>query len=209
MPANRLIHLRHVGSQSDPTNQNSFAVRRANRYGGQVQRSTLVALAAAAIIAAQVPARAQDHEGAYQEAQRLLRADQADAARGAAEPLASSGDETWQLIGRSLQALASGDVDAARGTAQQAVERNGDSAWTHFQLGFVAYRQNDFPTAASECERATQINGDLAYAHYFAGLAFQRERNSAKAGDHLNTFLRLAPDAPERQAVLAIVRTLG
>lgn len=174
------------------------------------KRSMLIVIAAIATIGAvSMPANAQDLGGAYLEAQRLLRADQPDAARAAAEPLASSGDETWQLIGRSLTALASGDNDGARGGAQQAVERNGESPWTHFQLGFVAYRQNDWAAAANECERATQLNGDLAYAHYFAGLAFQRQRQSAKAAEHLNTFLRLAPDAPERQAILAIVRTLG
>jgi tetratricopeptide (TPR) repeat protein len=171
------------------------------------KRSLPIALAAFAIVASAVPARAQSD--AYLEAQRLLRADQADAARAAAEPLATGGDETWQLIGRSVQSLAGGDIDGARGAAQQAVERAGDSPWSHFQLCFVAYRQNDWGTAANECERATQLNGDLAYAHYFSGLAFQRQRQNAKAADHLQTFLRLAPDAPERQAILAIVRTLG
>lgn len=73
----------------------------------------------------------------------------------------------------------------------------------------VAYRQNDWAVATSECERATELNSDLAYAHYYAGLAFQKQRQSAKAAEHLQEFLRLAPDAPERAAVLAIIRTLG
>jgi tetratricopeptide (TPR) repeat protein len=175
------------------------------------KRSILTVIAASAmILTAHLPAAAQEDLGAsYLEAQRLLRADQPDGARAAIAPVVASGDETWQLIGRSTSALIDGDIDGARAQAQQAVERNGDSPWTHYQLGFVAYRQNDWETAANESARATELNNDLPYAHYFAGLAFQKQRNSAKAAEHLHAFLRLAPDAPERQAVSAIVRTLG
>lgn len=171
-------------------------------------KRSVTVIAAAMLVTIALPASAQE-DAAYQEAQRLLRVDQPDAARAALAPVLSSGDEVWQIIGRSLQALVDGDVDGARASAQQAVDRNGDSPWTHFQLGLVASRQNDWALAASALDRTTQLNGDIAYAHYYAGLAFQRLRQSAKAGEHLNAFLRLAPEAPERSAVLAIVRTLG
>jgi hypothetical protein len=53
-----------------------------------------------------------------------------------------------------------------------------------------------------------ELKPDFAYAHYYAALANQRQRQLPKAADHFNAFLRLAPDAPERSAVLAIMRTL-
>ena len=49
---------------------------------------------------------------------------------------------------------------------------------------------------------------DLAYAHYYGALAAQRQRQLPKAAGHFDAFLRLAPDAPERQAVQAVMRTL-
>jgi tetratricopeptide (TPR) repeat protein len=185
------------------------------------KRSIQIATIAGAAIVATPPAIAacnepalavadeQDPAAAYLEAQAALRAEQGDRARELFAQVQGSGDETWQTIGRSGTALLDGDVDGARAAAQQAVERNADSPWTQYQLGVVANRQNDWPTAAAAFERATQLNGDLAYAHYHAGLAFQKQRQSAKASEHLQMFLKLAPDAPERAGVLAIIRTLG
>jgi hypothetical protein len=49
---------------------------------------------------------------------------------------------------------------------------------------------------------------DFAYAHYYAALAYQRQRQLPKTAEHFDAFLRLAPDAPERSAVIAILRTI-
>lgn len=152
----------------------------------------------------------QDDPGAaYQSAQAAMRANQPDRAREELAKVQASGDGTWQAIARSASLAVDGDLDGARGAAQEAVNGNGESPWTHYHLGFVAYRQNDWGTAANECDRATQLNNDLAYAHYYAGLAFQKQRQSAKAGEHLQKFLQLAPEAPERDAIRVILRTLG
>lgn len=156
-----------------------------------------------------ITAQDVDPAVAYTAAQTAIRGDQPDQAREELARVQANPDGTWQTIGRSASLLVDGDIDGARAAAQQAVDANGESPWTHYHLGFVAYRQNDWAVAASESERATQLNGDLAYAHYFAGLAFQKQRQSAKAAEHLQAFLRLAPDAPERAAVTTIIRTLG
>jgi tetratricopeptide (TPR) repeat protein len=171
------------------------------------KRSLFTLVASAMMLAAPLPAAAQDPGEAYLSALAAIRANQNDRAREALGPV--QGDETWDLIKRSTLALADGDVDGARGAAQEAVNKNGDSPWTHFQLGVVAYRQNDWELSANECARAAELKGDLAYAHYYAGLAFQKQHNSAKASEHLHQFLNLAPNAPERAAVNAVIRTLG
>ena len=56
--------------------------------------------------------------------------------------------------------------------------------------------------------RAVELKPDFAYAHYYAALAYQRQRQLSKTAEHFDAFLRLAPDAPERSAVLAILRTI-
>ena len=48
----------------------------------------------------------------------------------------------------------------------------------------------------------------LQNAHYYAALAYQRQRQLSKTAEHFDAFLRLAPDAPERSAVLAVLRTI-
>ena len=62
--------------------------------------------------------------------------------------------------------------------------------------------------ANREFGRSVEIKPDFAYGHYYAGLAYQKLRQTAKMSQHLETFLRLAPEAPERAAVAAVLRTL-
>ena len=56
--------------------------------------------------------------------------------------------------------------------------------------------------------RALQLKPDLAYAHYYAGHAAQKQRQTPKMAEYFPHFVRLAPDAPERQTVQAILRSL-
>ena len=56
--------------------------------------------------------------------------------------------------------------------------------------------------------KAVELKPDFAYAHYYAALAYQRQRQLPKTAEHFDAFLRLAPDAPERSAVIAILRTI-
>ncbi len=69
-------------------------------------------------------------------------------------------------------------------------------------------KASDWGTAIAALTRAIELKPDFAYAHYYAALANQRARQLPKAAEHFDAFLRLAPDAPERQAVQAIMRTL-
>ena len=114
----------------------------------------------------------------------------------------------WEAIGESGEALLSGDLDAARADATRAVQANGDNPYAHYQAGLVANRQNRFQDAATSFRRATELKPDLAYAHYYAGIASQRIKQMGQMSEHLERFLQLAPEAPERGAVTAILRTL-
>jgi tetratricopeptide (TPR) repeat protein len=118
------------------------------------------------------------------------------------------GGAAWTGVGESGAALASGDIDAALAAARRAVAADGSNPFAHYHLGLAAARQNDFATASRALARATELKGDFAYAHYYAGQSFQRQRNLSKAAEHYESFLRLAPDAPERGAVMGIMKTL-
>jgi tetratricopeptide (TPR) repeat protein len=147
-------------------------------------------------------------ESTYLAAQALAKMDNNDGARGKYASLREGDAADWKAIGESGDALVAGDLDAARAAATRAVEANGDNPYAHYQAGLVANRQNRFPDAASSFRRATEIKPDLAYAHYYAGIASQRIKEIGQMTEHLERFLRLAPEAPERGTVTAILRTL-
>jgi tetratricopeptide (TPR) repeat protein len=144
----------------------------------------------------------------YLAGQILLRLDQGDNAKREFEGLTSLGDEGWQLVGESARALVDNDTQRALETATQATAVASDRFAAHYQLGLVQARREDFDAAASAFERAVELNPTFAYAHYYAGAAYSQIRRSDRTSYFFERFLKLAPDAPERTAVMSIMRTL-
>jgi tetratricopeptide (TPR) repeat protein len=141
--------------------------------------------------------------------QAYMRKEQPDRAREEFGRLkTTSGDEAWKAIGDAGEALAGGDAGGALGHAKRATQADGGNPYAQYLLGLAAVRQNDFAAASAAFARAVELKNDLAYAHYFAAQAFQRQRNLARAADHYEAFLKLAPGAPERAAVQGIMKTL-
>ena len=149
-----------------------------------------------------------DPASVYVAAQAMVKAEQGDRAREQFSRLRASDDPAWQLIAQSGDALVSGDSGRAVTLARQAVDAGGDNPFAFYQLGLAAVKASDWGTAASALSRAAELKPDFAYAHYYAALSYQRARQLPRAAEHFDAFLRLAPDAPERQAVQAIMRTL-
>ncbi len=147
-------------------------------------------------------------ESTYLAAQALIKKDDGGGAGEEYARLREAPDEAWKAIGESGAELLAGNTDAAMAAATRGVEINGEHPFAHYQLGLVASRQENFERAAEAFGRATELRPDFAYAHYYAGLANQRIRQIAKMSDHLETFVRLAPEAPERSSVMAILRAL-
>lgn len=149
-----------------------------------------------------------DPASIYVAAQAMVKAEQADRAREQFSRLRANDNPAWQLIAQSGEALVGGDSGRGVALARQAVEAAGDNPFAHYQLGLAAIKASDWGTATASLSRAAELKPDFAYAHYYAALSYQRARQLPKAAEHFDAFLRLAPDAPERQAVQAILRTL-
>jgi tetratricopeptide (TPR) repeat protein len=122
--------------------------------------------------------------------------------------LRETGDDSWKAIGESGGLLIAGDVGGALDAANRAVGANGDNPYAHYQVGVVRSRESNFQEAAPAFGRAVQLKPDFAYAHYYAGLAYSRLKQTAKMSEHLEAFMHLAPSAPERAGVAAMLRTL-
>ncbi|MBM3807900.1 MAG: hypothetical protein FJW22_06855 [Acidimicrobiia bacterium] len=152
-------------------------------------------------------ARDGDAASTYLAAQSLLKLEQPDQARAELARL-RDGDQAWGLIAESAEAQLAGDNGRAVELARRAVEADRGNAFAHYQLGLAASRATDWGRAVAGFTKALEAKPDFAYAHYYAGLAYQRQRQLPKTADHFDAFLRLAPDAPERSAVAAILRTI-
>ncbi len=143
---------------------------------------------------------------AAQSYQKLGASDQAREAYGqlAARP---EGDP-WHSIGVSGQQLLDDQTDAALGSAREAVAQAGNLPEAHYQLGLVLAKREDWRGAAEAFDRAGQLNPGMAYAHYYGGLMHYRAGRPDRMAIEFESFLKLAPEAPERPEVLQIMRTV-
>ena len=152
--------------------------------------------------------RASSPEDTYLAGLAYLRSERRDNGVAEFRRLSESGDEVWRLIGKSAVARLEQNNDEAISAARQATEMAGDNMFAHYQLGLAAGSLTDWNASSLAFDRAAQLRPDFAYAHYNAGLTFQKHGNLGKASEHFNAFLKLAPDSPDRPAVLAIMRAL-
>ena len=144
----------------------------------------------------------------YLAAQSLLRLERLDRASAEVSRLKGSDQPGWRLVGESTEALMQNNGGRAVELARATVVADGGNPFAQFLLGMSASNVSDWGTAVSAFTKAVELKPDFAYAHYYAALAYQRQRNLPKTAQHFDAFLRLAPDAPERGAVMAILRTI-
>lgn len=158
--------------------------------------------------AAKVPDEAGDDQH-YLAALAHQRLNHADEAKAEFQRL-GGGDENnpWTFIGRSATAQIDGDLGGSEAAARRAIELNGELSEAHFQLGQTLYAASNWAGAADAYDRAAQLNPGNAYAHYFAGQSFYRARRVDRMAQHFEYFLKLAPQAPERPQVEAVMRTV-
>jgi tetratricopeptide (TPR) repeat protein len=153
-------------------------------------------------------ARDGDPASTFIAAQALLKLDRPDRAVAEMTRLRASDQPAWRLVGESGEAIVANDGGRAVELARRAIEADGGNPFAHYQLGLAASKVSDWGVAVEGFTKAVELKPDFAYAHYFAALAYQRQRQLPKSAQHFDAFLRLAPDAPERAAVVAILRTI-
>ncbi len=149
-----------------------------------------------------------DPTSTYLAGQALLKLDQNQDARTEFAKLSGGDNETWAAIGQGAIALLDNNFDEAVNAGRHGREVNGELGFTHYQLGLALIRQNQFDEAAQVLDRAAELMPEFAYAYYHAGVAHQRAKRFSRMAEHFQTFLRLAPDAPERRQVQLALNSL-
>jgi tetratricopeptide (TPR) repeat protein len=93
------------------------------------------------------------------------------------------------------------DLAAAEQAYQHARTLEPQSTMALLGLGSTAYRQAQYQSAKDFYEEALRIKSDLADAHWGLGLACDALNERAKAIEHFERFLQLAPDSIQAEAV--------
>jgi tetratricopeptide (TPR) repeat protein len=151
--------------------------------------------------------RAGTPEDTYMAALAFLKMENSGASATEYRRLQGQGG-AWEQVGASGVAMLEHNHGEAVAAAQRAAGMAGDNPYIQYQLGLAAAGADDFGTSSQAFLRATEIKPDFAYAHYYAGQAFQKLHNMAKAAEHYDYFLRLAPESPDRAAAMTLLRTL-
>ena len=144
----------------------------------------------------------------YLAAQAQQKLDHDNEAREEYAKLSNSDNEAWHAVGQAAIALLDNKLDEAASEARHAVEVNPELGFAHFQLGLVLSRRNEFAAAAHALDRAAELMPDFAYAYYHAGVAYQRAKQFNPMAERFQTFLKLAPEAPERRTVQLALNAL-
>ncbi len=81
-------------------------------------------------------------------------------------------------------------------------------AKTFSESGVTKFNAGDIAGAAIDLERVIELVPENASAHYHLGLAYSNSEESAKAKEHLEKFLALAPDDPNADAAREMLKYL-
>ncbi len=145
----------------------------------------------------------------YTAAEAFQRLNQNDRAIETYNRLAELPDgNPWRPIGSSARALLQGNIATALTDATEAVARAATQPEAHYQLGLVWAKKEDWGQAASAFSRAADLDPRYAYAFYRAGVAYNKIKRIDRMANAFDTFLKLAPNAPEAPAVQQIMKTV-
>ena len=101
------------------------------------------------------------------------------------------------------------DYVTAATTLQRAVQKDSSSAAAHFHLGKAFVNLAAYNKAEKELLQAISIGGEYTVeAHRYLGAVYIETRNNARAVEHLEQYLSLAPKAKDADKIREIVNQL-
>ncbi|HEX6184714.1 MAG TPA: tetratricopeptide repeat protein [Pyrinomonadaceae bacterium] len=92
---------------------------------------------------------------------------------------------------------------------RKAAQKNASSPTAHFYLGVILLKRRETEEAEKELRAAIATGGgQIAVAHYYLGGIYWGRQDYKRAAEELETYLRLAPDAPEAERVRSTIKEL-
>lgn len=117
-------------------------------------------------------------------------------------------DSPWRALGESGVRIADRKFPEAVTAANRAVTLAPSLAEAHYGLGRALAYTKDFARSGASFEQAGRIDPNMAYAYYYAGMSYYQAKRVDLMARNFETFLRLAPNAPERARVQSIMRSI-
>src|SRR5215510_7724519 len=118
----------------------------------------------------------------------------------------TSPNEEFRVAAQLELAILSGDTGAID-NARAAAAMFPNDPFVQYELGAAHAVRNDFAAAAQAFDACGAAAPRFAYAYYQAGLAYEKVGRLDLTVVRFETFLRLAPGAPERPQVESILKT--
>src|SRR5260370_7514437 len=118
---------------------------------------------------------------------------------GQAKPPAATGSSEYQ---RGLSAIEKGDLPAARGAFEKAVQLTPGSADAQNMLGQVMLLQGDVQGAIPHFRTVTKLKPTLPVAHAYLAQALERNRHMEDAIAAFRVAVELPPKQPEAHHAL-------
>jgi hypothetical protein len=92
---------------------------------------------------------------------------------------------------------------------RRALKKNDSSPTAHMYLGMTLISLRKLDEAEKELQRAVTQGGDqMGLAHYYLGGIYWGRREYKRAADELETYLKLAPQAPDAERVRNTIKEL-
>ncbi len=92
--------------------------------------------------------------------------------------------------------------------AKAAMDNAKGDAGNPLNQGIELYNANRVPEATQAFERAVQADPNTAKAHYMLGLCYTNAGDMARAKQHLEAFLKLAPNDPDAETARQMLKEL-
>lgn len=138
----------------------------------------------------------------YPEAQAQFDAAQQELSKDSNPPL----DQI--KVGLARAQMEQKNYDAAVANLEEARQLNPKNADVYVYRGKLEVLREDYGAATKQLEQAIAMDPRDAYAHYYAGVAYSKTGRPDKMVNEFQTFLKLAPDAPEAAKVRSLLRAV-
>lgn len=96
----------------------------------------------------------------------------------------------------------------AESVAKQVLESSPTDDVAVAALGHALVGQEKTDEAVARLSAVIAAKPDLAYAYYWRGQAYEKQKKVSSMADDFQTFLKLAPNAPEAKLVQAVLAGL-
>ncbi|HXT63031.1 MAG TPA: tetratricopeptide repeat protein [Pyrinomonadaceae bacterium] len=126
-------------------------------------------------------------------------------------------DEVVPRLNYGIALLENNNFNEAETQLRLVLQKNDNAATAHMYLGIALVRKRTaraednarYLEAERELQRAVTLGGDqIVQAHYFLAGIYWRNGNYRRAADELETYLKLAPNAPDADKTRTTIREL-